>query len=103
VLTTRNAIQDKDPATVVYQFLDNSSFFGRGRDWSRTAARLGEDSKYHLEGEVTIGSKETQLEHLKEIKPLLELVEKRRTMIILITAQRGGIRTSSSTFWTHSS
>jgi hypothetical protein len=79
---TRSAIEDMDPATVILQLLDNSTFFGRGRDGSRVAARKGDDSKYHIEGDVNIGSKETQIEHLKELKPLLELLDKRRAIII---------------------
>jgi hypothetical protein len=80
--TARHAIDDMDPATVILQLLDNSTFFGRGRDGSRIAARKGADNKYHIEGEVTIGSKETQIEHLKELIPLLELLDKRRGIII---------------------
>jgi uncharacterized membrane protein YgcG len=79
---TRNAIEDMDPATVILQLLDNSTFYGRGRDGSRVLARKGDDNKYHIEGEVTIGSKETQIEHLRELKPLLELLDKRRGIII---------------------
>jgi hypothetical protein len=54
VKITRNAIEDMDPATVILQLLDNSTFYGRGRDGSRISARKGDDNKYHIEGEVTI-------------------------------------------------
>jgi hypothetical protein len=79
---TREAIEDKDPGAVVYQFLDNSCFYGRTSDGSRTAAKRGDDGEYHLEGEVTVCSKDTQLEHLNTIKPLLEITDKRKCLLL---------------------
>jgi hypothetical protein len=78
----REAIEDKDPGTIVYQMLDNSCYYGRLRDGSRTAAKLGADGNYHLEGEVTVCSKDTQLEHLNSIKPLLELAAKKKCLLL---------------------
>jgi hypothetical protein len=60
-----------DPTTVVMQLLDNSCYFGRAQDGSKTAPKRGEDNAYHLEGEVTVCSGEIQLEHYNMIKPLL--------------------------------
>jgi hypothetical protein len=79
---TRAAIEDKDPGTVVYQLLDNSCYYGRLRDGSRMAAKVGVDGEYHLEGEVTICSKDTQIEHLNTIRPLLEIAEKRKCLLL---------------------
>jgi hypothetical protein len=62
--------------------LDNSCYYGRLRDGSRTAAKLGQDRIYHLEGEVTVCSKDTQLDHLNSIKPLLELADKRKCLLL---------------------
>jgi uncharacterized membrane protein YgcG len=78
----REAIADKDPGTIIYQMLDNSCYYGRLRDGSRTAAKLGDDGSYHLEGEVTVCSKDTQLEHLNSIKPLLELAAKKKCLLL---------------------
>jgi hypothetical protein len=44
--------------------------------------KLGEDCEYHLEGEVTVCSKDTQLEHLNTIKPLLEITDKRKCLLL---------------------
>jgi hypothetical protein len=44
--------------------------------------KLGEDGIYHLEGEVTVCSRDTQLEHLNSIKPLLELADKRKCLLL---------------------
>jgi hypothetical protein len=79
---TASAIQDMDPTTIVYQILDNSSFYGRTRDGSRTAPRSEEDGIFHLVGDVTISTKETQLEHFNIIKPLLNLASKRRCILV---------------------
>jgi hypothetical protein len=80
---TRAAIEDKDPGAVVYQHLDNSCFYGRTRDRSRTAAKVGPDGEYNLEGEVTVCSKDTQLEHLNAIKPLLEITNKKKCLLLM--------------------
>jgi hypothetical protein len=78
-----NAIQDMDPATIIYQFLDSSSYYGRARDGSRMAPRRDDDDgKFHLVGDVTVSSKETQLEQFNDLKPLLRLAAKRRCIVI---------------------
>jgi hypothetical protein len=82
VSETAGAIQDMDPTTVVFEILDNSSFFGRTRDGSRTAPRRDEDGIYHLTGDVTTSTKETQLEHFNSIRPLLNLAAKRRFILV---------------------
>jgi hypothetical protein len=73
-----------DPATIVYQFLDSSSYYGRSRDGSRVAPRRDEDDgKFHLVGDVTVSSKETQLEKFNNIKPLLKLAAKRWCIVVM--------------------
>jgi hypothetical protein len=71
-----------DPAVVVLQLLDNSCYFGRASDGSRTAAKKGSDGKYHLEGDVTICAYDTQLEHLKAMKGILDAVNKRTCLLV---------------------
>jgi hypothetical protein len=79
---TAAAIADMDPAVVVLQLLDNSCYYGRSRDGSRTAAKKGDDGKYHLEGEVTVCTYDTQLEHLKAIKSILDAVGKKACLLV---------------------
>jgi hypothetical protein len=82
VSETASAIQDMDPTTIVFEILDNSSFYGRTRDGSRTAPRRDDDGTYHLTGDVTISTKETQLEHFNSIRLLLNLAAKRRCILV---------------------
>jgi hypothetical protein len=76
------AIIDVDPAVVVLQLLDNSCYFGRASDGSRTPAKKGIDGKYHLEGDVTICAYDTQLEHIKALKGILDAVNKRTCLLV---------------------
>jgi hypothetical protein len=75
-------IVDMDPDAVVLQLLDNSCYYGRTRDGSRTAQEKGEDKKYQVEGEVTVFSHDTQLEHLKAISEILDAIGKRKCLLI---------------------
>jgi hypothetical protein len=70
-----------DPDIVVLQ-LDNSCYYGRSRDGRRTAPTRGEDGKYHVEGDVTVCSHDTLLEHLKTISSILDAVGKRKCLLI---------------------
>jgi hypothetical protein len=79
---TAAAIADMDPAVVVLQLLDNSCYYGCSRDGSRTAAKKGDDGKYHLEGEVTVCTHDTQLEHLKAIKGILDAIGKKTCLLV---------------------
>jgi hypothetical protein len=46
------------------------------------AAKNGEDGRYHLEGEVNICSTDTQLDHLKAIKGILNATGKRTCLLV---------------------
>jgi hypothetical protein len=76
------AIQEMDPSVVVFYCLDNSIFYSRTSDGSRTAPRRGEDGLFHIEGEVTIASSDVCREHMAALKPLLQMVGKKRGIII---------------------
>jgi hypothetical protein len=76
------AIVDMDSKVIVLQLLDNSCYYGRMRDGSRTAPKRGEEGKYQFEGEVTVCSHDTQLEHLKAISGILDLVRKRKCLLV---------------------
>jgi hypothetical protein len=83
IIDVGNAIQDMDPATIVYQFLDSSSYYGCSHDGSKMAPRRDkDDGKFHLVGDITVSSKETQLEQFNDIKPLLKLAAKQRCIVI---------------------
>jgi hypothetical protein len=69
-------------AVVVLQLLDNSCYYGRAKDGSRTAAKKGSDGKYRLEGDVTVCSYDMQMEHLKAMKSILDTVSRRACLLI---------------------
>jgi hypothetical protein len=78
----REAIQEMDLSVIVFYCLDNSMYYSRSSDGSRTAPRRGDDGVYHIDGEVTIASSHVCREHLAALKPLLELVGKKRGIVI---------------------
>jgi hypothetical protein len=75
----KEAIRDKDPSVIVFHCLDNSVFYSRSSDSSRTAPKRGPDGLFHVEGEVAVCSRDILNEHLR---PLLELVGKKRGIVI---------------------
>jgi hypothetical protein len=46
----KEAIRDMDPSVIVFHCLDNSIFYARSPDGSRTAPKHGPDSLFHVEG-----------------------------------------------------
>jgi hypothetical protein len=78
----KEAIRDMDPSVVVFHCLDNSIYYSRTPDGSRTAPKKGQDGIFHVEGEVTVCSRDVLNEHLSSLRPLLELVGKKRGIVI---------------------
>jgi hypothetical protein len=78
----REAIQEMDPSVIVFYFLDNSIFYSRSSDGSRMAPRKGDDGIFHIDGVVTIASSDVCREHMAVLKPLLNLVGKKRGIVI---------------------
>jgi hypothetical protein len=71
-----------DSSVIVFYCLDNSVFYSRSSDGSRTAPRRGEDGLFHIAGEVTIASSDVCREHMAALRPLLNLVGKKRGIVI---------------------
>jgi hypothetical protein len=78
----QEAVRASDPETVLLQLLDNSCYYARGQAGSRHLARKGEDDIYHMEGDVQVCSRDVQYEHFEAIKPLLDIFDKKRTLIM---------------------
>jgi hypothetical protein len=76
------AVADVNPDVVVLQLLDNSCYYGRTRDGSRTAPKKGDDGKFHLEGDVSVCSHDTQLEHLKAISGIKSACSSHRSRVL---------------------
>jgi hypothetical protein len=66
----------------VLQLLDSSCFYTRKQDGSRQLSRKGKDGIFPMEGEVRVCSPDMQLENFKAIKPLLDLFEKRKVLVV---------------------
>jgi hypothetical protein len=78
----RDVIEAQDPDIIVLQHLDSSVFFARATDGSRMAPIKMADGKWHMVGAVTVCSQEMQFEHFAALKPVLDVIGKRRAIII---------------------
>jgi hypothetical protein len=76
----RKAIADEDPDLIVLQLLDNSVFYARAEDGSRVLPRKGADNWYHVEGELQICGRESQISQLEAFKPILDAVGKKNCL-----------------------
>jgi hypothetical protein len=79
---TRKAIHDEDPDLVILQVLENSCFYVKQEDGSRQLPKKGPDEVFHIEGEVQVCTRETQLEHFYTLRPLLDAVGKKKTLLM---------------------
>jgi hypothetical protein len=78
----KEAMKSSEPDTIVLQLLDSSCFYAKGPDGSRQLATRGPDGRFHMEGEVRVCSREVQLDHFDALKPLLDIFERRRVLIV---------------------
>jgi hypothetical protein len=78
----RKIILDVDPNLVILQVLDNSCFYAKQDDGSRQLPKMSTDDICHIEGEVQVASRETQLEHFYTLCPLLGAAGKKKTLLV---------------------
>jgi hypothetical protein len=78
----KEAIHEMDPAVIVFYCIDNSTYYGRTADGSRTAPRQDSTGVYHVAGDVVVASRDVMHEHLTAMKPLLYLVGKRKGIVV---------------------
>jgi hypothetical protein len=87
---SRNSVQElagqvkaviarEEPELVIFQLIDNSSFYIRGEDGGRQLPRRTAED-HHLEGELFVCSRETQYEHLRTLRPLFDAVGKTNSL-----------------------
>jgi hypothetical protein len=81
----KNVIQTEDPEIIVMQLIDTSSFYVRKEDGSRQLPTPGPDGVLHLEGEVVVCTRDTQFEHLRALKPLFDVVGRKRCVWVAPT------------------
>jgi hypothetical protein len=75
-------IQLEDPGTIVLQLLDNSYYYTKGPDGSRTLPVREQDGKFHVLGDLVLCSAETQIDHLQALTPVLDAAGKRPCLIV---------------------
>jgi hypothetical protein len=78
----REVLEEQDPDVVVLQLLDSSIYFARAADGSRMAPVKLDDGKWHMTGAVTVCSQEMQFEHFAALKPILDVIGKKRTIMV---------------------
>jgi hypothetical protein len=78
----KDALVDLDPGTVVFQALDNSTYYSKDWDGSSLPPQRVEDGSYHMKGELRVERREGQYENYLALKPLLDLVDKRRGLVV---------------------
>jgi hypothetical protein len=76
----RKTISDEDPDLIILQLLDNSVFYARAEDGSRALPKKGADDKYHIQGELQICGRESQISQLDTFKPILDAVGKKKCL-----------------------
>jgi hypothetical protein len=78
----RKIVLDVDPDLVILQLLDNSCFYVKQEDGSRQLPKVNKDDICHIKGEVQVASRETQMEHFHTIRPLIDAVGKKKTLLV---------------------
>jgi hypothetical protein len=76
----RQTLIDEDPELVILQMMDNSTYFARAENGSRNLPKKGEDDKFHVEGELQVCGKETQIGQFDAIRPLFDAVGKKKCL-----------------------
>ena len=68
----QKAVKECSPELVVVQLLDNILYLASSFDGTATQAARREDGSYHVEGDLTLASKQTQFSLYNAIKPILQ-------------------------------
>ena len=79
----REKIQEVNPESVVLFLMDNSIFYSRWDGGSMVPARKGNDGHYHVDSELVITPKETQINVFNLISELLETAKGRRRVVVM--------------------
>jgi hypothetical protein len=84
MLATRihKEIQITEPGLIILQFFDNSCFFAKREDGSRTLPVRMEDGGFHMIGDVVVCSQEAQVEQFRTLMPIFSALGGRPTLCI---------------------
>jgi hypothetical protein len=67
---------------ILIQALDNAAYYSQTEDGGDVPVRRCSDNKYHVEGDLRLGSKVRQQKLFTVIEPLLRLLDKRRVILV---------------------
>jgi hypothetical protein len=81
-LLAKSAIEGQEPGTTILQLLDNSIFYAKSTDGSWTLPTQDEKGVFHMKGEVIVAGRDTQMEHFKALKPLFDVLDQRKTLLL---------------------
>jgi hypothetical protein len=88
----KEAMAAQEPDVIILHLLDNSIYCARVWNGSTIPHIKTMDGAYHKKGEVLICDKDQQLGHFKAIKPILDLVDNRKGLLITPLLQQGLLR-----------
>jgi hypothetical protein len=75
-------IQITEPGLIILQFFDNSCYFAKREDGSRTLPVRMEDGGFHLIGDVVVCSRDAQTEQFRTLMPIFSALGGRPTLCI---------------------
>jgi hypothetical protein len=78
----KNTITDQVQGTVVLQLLDNSTFYGKTQDRSWLPPTADNNGRYHMHGEIRVASKDTQMDHLRALHPLFDILKQHKILLV---------------------
>jgi hypothetical protein len=78
----KSTILDQVPGTVILQLLDNSTFYAKAQDGSWLPPAADENGRYHMPGEIRVAAKDTQVDHMRALHPLFEILKQHKILIV---------------------
>jgi hypothetical protein len=78
----KNTISDQVPGTVILQLLDNSTFYAKTQDGSWLPPVADDSGRYHMPGEIRVAARDTQVDHMRALQPLFEILKQHKILIV---------------------
>jgi hypothetical protein len=78
-LNISRRLEEVDPAVVILQLLDNSTFFSKTEDGSRQMPRQDPAGLFHLEGELRVCASDVQF---RALKPIFDVLGRKKCILV---------------------
>ena len=78
----RTELEGANYTAIIFQILDNNIYFARQEDGGLSPAKKQADGIYHVEGDLVVADKAAQLAILNMCKPLWDLAEDMKLVIL---------------------